>query len=223
MLSCPNVVEWRFSLPAPRPTVDETPASVTQEEPATATTTATRDDATASVASSRRRSWLRRRLAGLGGGGRVAGGGVGDRRLRESRLVAGVGQRDRGLAEGGVRRGVATHYVASLLPAGPNRTKVFARCVRVEREGGGLLSFVALLLVPRLNRVGRLLCVVRAPSICALQAGKLFLCFCRCAERACLVSSWRGATTARDCVARNRDLVGAGTQHNPALCVERLL
>lgn len=124
MLSSPTVVEWRFS-PAPRPAVDGSPVSAAQQEPATATATATatKHEDVVPVESSRRRSWLRRRLSGLGRGG----DGDVDSRPRMSTSAAGGDHRDRRPVEGGVRKGGAANYVVSLLPVGPNRTKVFAR------------------------------------------------------------------------------------------------
>lgn len=129
LLSSPTVVEWRFS-PAPRPAVDGTPAPVAQEHLASSAT-ATKHEAAVSAVSSRRRGWLRRRLSGLGGGGRGSGGVV-DRLSRVSGSAAGSDHRDRRAVEGRVRQGGGAHYVVSLLPVGPNRTKVFARCVEVE-------------------------------------------------------------------------------------------
>lgn len=108
LLSSPTVVEWRFS-PAPRPAVDGSPVSIAAE-------------------SSRRRSWLRRRVSGLGGGGRRGDGDV-DSHQRMSSSAAGGDRQDTRPVKGGVRKGGAAHYVASLLPVGPDRTRVFARCV----------------------------------------------------------------------------------------------
>lgn len=130
LLSSPTVVEWRFS-PTPRPAVRVAPASITQEEPATATTTATKHEAAVAAVSSRRRSWLRRQISRLEGDGRGGGGDV-DRRSRMSTPAAESDHRERTPVEGGVLKGGAAHYVVSLLPLDPNRTKVFARCVRVE-------------------------------------------------------------------------------------------